>query len=148
MGTRTKGKPKTGRPSDFTPDIANEICERLSKGESLRKICEDDDFLPSARTVHRWLATEEEWAISFRQQYARAREAQADFYAEQVVEIADCADRWLGVERDPQRDRLRIDARKWYAGKLAPKKYGDKIAHVGGDEGDAPIKHNVAVEFV
>lgn len=134
-----------GRPSDFTPEIANEICERLSKGESLRKICESDDFLPSARTVHRWLALEDEWALAFRQQYARAREAQADFYAEDVVDISDEA---VADAVEVARNRLRIDARKWYAGKLAPKKYGDKIAHVGGDEGDAPIRHSVAVEFV
>lgn len=131
-----------GRPSDFTPEIANEICERLAKGESLRRICEDDEggFLPSARTVHRWLASEEDWALAFRQQYAHARERQADFYAEEVIDIADCTDGPSGVQRDPQRDRLRIDARKWYAGKLAPKKYGDKVALTGGDDGDSPLQ--------
>lgn len=137
-----------GRPSDFTPEIANEICERLSKGESLRKICESSEELPAARTVHRWLASEAEWSEAFRQQYARAREAQADFYAEEVIDISD-GDPFAEPDATAvARDRLRIDARKWYAGKLAPKKYGDKIAHVGGDEGDAPIKHSVAIEFV
>lgn len=133
-----------GRPSEFTPEIANEICERLAKGESLRRITgpDRDDFMPGQTTVFRWLEENEE----FRKQYAYARERQADLYAEQVIDIADCTDVDLtgpDGQRDPQRDRLRIDARKWYAGKLAPKKYGDKIAHVGGNEDDAPIKTKV-----
>ena len=146
----------TGRPSDFTPEIANEICERLAKGESLRAICADDEsgWLPTARTVHRWLTVEEEWASAFRQQYAHAREAQADHYADEIVAIADCTDAPAmgggaeAVVRDPQRDRLRIDARKWVASKLAPKRYGDKVALTGGGEGDAPIRTALTVSFV
>jgi hypothetical protein len=36
-----------------------------------------------------------------------------------------------------RRSALRIDARKWLAGKMAPKKYGDKqqIEHAGPDGG-------------
>lgn len=125
-----------GRPSDFTPEIANEICERLSKGESLRMICEED-AMPSRQSVQRWLAANK----AFRVQYAHAREQQAEWYAERIVDDAMTA-------TDAALGRLRMDALKWAASKLAPKKYGDKIAHVGGDEGDAPIKHSVAVEFV
>lgn len=135
-----------GRPSDFTPEIAEEICERLSKGESLRSICAGDGrtaegFMPHRSTVMRWLAENE----AFRDQYARARELQADHFVEEIIEIADqpnvrqTADGEV-VASDPQRDRLRVDARKWVASKLAPKKYGEKIAHVGGGEEDAPIR--------
>lgn len=125
-----------GRPSDFTPETANEICERLSKGESLRMICEEDG-MPSRQSVQRWLAVND----AFRVQYAHAREQQAEWYAERIVDDAMTA-------TDAAIGRLRMDALKWAASKLAPKKYGDKIAHVGGDDGDAPIKHSVAVEFV
>lgn len=131
-----------GRPSDFTPEIANEICERLAKGESLRTItgADRDDFMPSETTVRRWLAGEEDWSAEFRRQYAHARDCQADHYAEEIIAIADCTDVPLSrvdapvPPRDPQRDRLRIDARKWYASKLAPKKYGERqtIEHEGG----------------
>ena len=59
--------------------------------------------------------------------YARAREMQADLMAAQTVTIADEA-------QDANLARLRVDARKWYASKLQPKKYGDKIAQeVTGD---------------
>ena len=72
-----------------------------------------------------------------KEQYARAREAQADKFAEDIIKIADDGTRDTyvdenGNERTDQdviaRSRLRVDARKWLAGKMAPKKYGDKIA--------------------
>jgi len=147
----------TGRPSDFTPEVANEICERLAKGQSLRFICEDQEggWLPSETTVRRWLAkgdAEPDGDFGeFRRQYAQAREAQADHYAEEIIDIADGKDKpdraqidaaldGTIVIRDHNRDRLRIDARKWYASKLAPKKYGEKLA-VGGDDELGPVKH-------
>lgn len=136
-----------GRPSDFSPEIANEICERLIGGESLRGICLDD-HVPDARTVHRWLLVHEQ----FRQQYAHAREAQAETLFDDILEIADDARNdwmerrgeddagWVANGENLQRSRLRVDARKWMASKLAPKKYGDKVALTGGDEGDAPLQ--------
>lgn len=125
-----------GRPSEFTPEIANDICERLAEGESLRTICQDDD-MPSRSTVRLWRSGNAEFSA----QYTHARECQAETYAEKIVDDA-------LVATDAALGRLRMDALKWAASKLAPKKYGDKIAHVGGDDGDAPIKHSVAVEFV
>lgn len=131
----------TGRPSEFTQEAADLICEEIAKGRSLRSICADDsaefDKLPHERTVYRWLEDPEREA--FRQQYARAREAQADGKFEQTWEIAQSA-----TVESVQVARLQIDTLKWQAGKMAPKKYGDKVALTGGDEGDAPIKHTFA----
>ena len=118
---KNTGAKPVGRPSKFTQTLADNICERIANGESLRSICSDEKY-PAARTVHRWMSENEE----FCQQYARAREAQADLLAEQTVEIAD--DPKSGVDAvSVAHARLRIDARKWYAGKVAPKKYGDKV---------------------
>lgn len=135
-----------GAPSiAFDQGVADEICERLAKGQSLRKIChaDRDDFIPSRSTVLKWLNEND----AFASQYARAREAQADHFVDEIVAIADGEGLSIAIgDEDPQtyptdhnRDRLRIDARKWVASKLAPKKYGDRIAHVGGGEGEAPI---------
>ncbi len=124
-----------GRPSDFSPEIANRICEELIEGVSLRKVCLADD-MPSASTVCRWLGQFPE----FREQYAHAREAQADTLTDEMLDIADDGTNdWMekrNGEGDPggfeyngdavQRSRLRIDTRKWYASKLAPKKYGER----------------------
>ncbi len=116
-----------GRPSDYTQEIADEICTRLANGESLRAICaaDRDDFMPAMGTVFRWLADPER--ASFREQYAMAREVQAETMADEIVSIADGTG--MGVEEKvalSARDRLRVDSRKWVASKLLPKKYGDK----------------------
>lgn len=103
------------RPSKFTPVLAERICAQLAQGLSLRKICEAAD-MPSADRVRVWLLKDAE----FQAQYARARELQAEHYAEEIVEIAD-------TEEDAAKARNRIDARKWTAVKLLPKKYGDKV---------------------
>lgn len=120
-----------GRPSAFTQETADNICERLADGESLRLICASED-MPSRSMVFRWLAQID----SFRDQYARAREAQADVLADEILEIADDTTRDTiateknGVQPNSEwitRSRLRVDARKWLASKMAPKKYGDKL---------------------
>lgn len=124
-----------GRPCEYTPEIANEICERLSMGESLRKITgpDRDDFMPAETTVRRWLAGSEDWSDDFRRQYARARQDQADFKFEEAWEIArQATPETVGVAR------LRVDVVKWQAGKLAPKKYGEKTILSGDDE--SPVR--------
>lgn len=127
-----------GRPTDFNEALADQLCERLINGESLRKICRDDD-MPSASTVCRWLSQNE----AFREQYAHARVAQADTLADEILDIADdsSADETEGSVNHEivQRSRLRIDARKWLAAKMSPKRYGDKVALTGGDENDKPL---------
>lgn len=126
-----------GRPSSYTPEIAAEICKRLALGESLRAICSDSD-MPDRTTVFRWLHS----SPDFRNHYARAREDQADTFAEEIIEIADDGrNDTIVTERGEQpdtewiaRSRLRVDARKWVMSKLAPKKYGDKIDVTTGNE--------------
>lgn len=126
----------TGRPSDFTQEIADVICEKLADGESLRKICLGED-MPSKSAVFRWLLDRPD----FRDQYARAREAQADAIADEILDIADDGSNdFMGEDEKyngdaVQRSRLRVDARKWFAGKLAPKKYGDAtlVKHADAD---------------
>lgn len=131
-----------GRPSEFSSEAADEICERLARGESLRAICSDEEsgWLPSERTVHRWLNANEE----FRQQYVRAREVQADTLVDEIIDIADGKIAvTLGKEEvlsDPTRDRLRMDARKWVASKLAPKKYGEAVQMKHTDADGGPVQ--------
>ncbi|MCM5682504.1 terminase small subunit protein [Schlegelella sp. S2-27] len=122
--------------SKYTEEMAALICEEIASGKSLREICKQDG-MPDKVTVLRWLDAHE----SFRTQYARAREAQAETIFEEILEIADDArNDWMEQHADDaqtagwkfngenvQRSRLRVDARKWFLGKVAPKKYGDKL---------------------
>lgn len=135
------------RPTDYCQQVADDICQRLAEGESLRAICRDDE-MPALSSVFRWLTLHKE----FSDQYARAREEQAEALADEIVGIADeeCttvrADKH-GPREDGEgdvevvfdatavaRNRLRVEARKWVASKLKPKKYGDKtqLEHSGG----------------
>lgn len=109
---------KRGRPTDYTKDMADKICEKIANGRSLRSICAEDG-VPPMKTIYRWLEANEE----FRHQYARAREKQADYFVEEIIEIADSA---VAESAAVSKAKLQIDARKWAASKIAPKKYGDK----------------------
>lgn len=130
-----------GRPSSYTDAIADEICERLSSGESLRRICLTPD-MPDKATVFRWLASNP----TFRDQYASAREAQADVLADEIIDIADGKRaEYEGGEADVQRDRLAMDARKWVASKLKPKVYGDKT--LLGSDPDNPLPAGFDITF-
>lgn len=71
--------------------------------------------------------------------YEFARDVQADSLFDDLLTIADAND------EEVNRSRLRIDTRKWAASKLKPKKYGDKVAVVGGGDDDEPIKHSVGL---
>jgi len=105
----------------YTKAIADKICSRIANGESLNAICKGSD-MPHRHTVLGWALGQVKIAenAGFPDMYARARRAQADAFADEIVNIAD-------TEEDPQKARVRIDARKWIAGKQRPKKYGDKV---------------------
>src|SRR5271167_606819 len=77
-----------GRPSLFTTELGDEICNRIADGESLRAICEEAD-MPDKATVFRWLLGEQH--KDFCKQYIRAREAQADSLVDDILSIADDA---------------------------------------------------------
>jgi hypothetical protein len=130
-------KSKTGAPSKYSKEIADKICELIStSNRGLRSICKELDL--STMTVLRWLDDEDK--KDFCLQYARAKEEQADYLAEEILEIADDSSGDIKIIKDKagndieventeftNRSKLRVDARKWVASKLKPKKYGDKI---------------------
>jgi hypothetical protein len=144
-----------GRPSDFTQEVADRICDEIASGKSLRSICKAGD-LPDKSTVFRWLGEN----TKFRDQYACAREAQADYMAEDILDIADDGTNDYGFKEgedkdgegakpvflaeNVQRSKLRVDARKWLASKLAPKKYGDfQRTELTGKDG-GPVSLSIA----
>ncbi len=82
----TPKKRKVGRPSLYTDKLAARICRRLAEGESLRAICADK-AMPAISTVMGWLFDGNH--DGFSEQYARAREAQAEVRTDESVDIAD-----------------------------------------------------------
>lgn len=134
----------TGRPSSYTEELGLEICERIAHGESLTKICAPDS-MPKVSTVYRWLLKEK----AFCDMYTRSREDQSDTLADQIMDIGEEIPMMVITDEDGKvtkridpagvnRNRLRVDARKWVAAKLKPRKYGDRQILAG--DADAPIE--------
>jgi hypothetical protein len=141
---------KGGAPTKKTPELIATLCDGIATGKSSRAMCEQVGI--SQTTFWKWLQIDTE----FMEQYARAKERCADFYAEQTLEIADeSANDWQIREDGSryvdneavQRSRLRIDARKWYASKVAPKKYGDKVETVHSGDPANPIQKHITISF-
>jgi hypothetical protein len=130
-----------GRPTIYTQELADAICARLAKGETLKSICRDEG-MPDDRTVRTWALNDYQ---GFYPQYATARQLGLDAMADQLLEIADDTSRDYTLDSQGNlivngehinRSRLRVDVRKWYLSKLAPKRYGEKIdLNVGGQDG-------------
>jgi len=153
----------TGRPRIFTREIAERICEETAtSSKSLKSICEPEE-MPSVRTVLSWLSDGSKEDAKpelkdFLHMYARAKEEQADFLAEEIIEIADDGtndymtitkgDASYNVEDKEvtNRSKLRVESRKWIASKLKPKKYGDKVdlTHAG----EISVKQITGMEIV
>jgi len=138
---------QVGRPTDYSPELIDKICDRLTQGESLKTICKDAD-MPNTSSIFLWLAKYSE----FSDKYARAKSAQMDTMAEEIVEISDDRSNDISVDDKGnekvdwecvQRSKLKVDTRKWLMSKLAPKKYGElkTLQHQGPDGG--PIKSEV-----
>jgi hypothetical protein len=157
---RAKAKPlpakkatpaRRGRPSIFTPELAESLCDLIADGKSSRQVC--SELALSERVLFNWLKKDAE----FMQQYAHAREMQADLLFDQIIAIADTplmgtktvAKEW-GLEVTTgdmiEHRRLQVDARKWLVVQLAPKKYGDKL-QVGGAEDLPSLKHETTMNL-
>lgn len=108
--------------------LQDTICDRIAGGESLRAICAED-AMPNKGTVMRWLAKDEEFAAA----YTQAQLARAELYGDEVVDLADDK----GIPADQK--RIMVDARKWAAARLLPKKYGERMALDHG--GNVTVTH-------
>lgn len=114
--------------------VREQIIDSLAIGESLSKICERAG-MPDRRTVQRWQDADPEFDAAV----TRARESGMFVRAEKAVEDAKSA-------KDAALGRLAFDAERWYVGKLS-NAFADKVKHVGGDEGDAPIRTVTGIEW-
>lgn len=115
--------------------------------------------MPSRETVYAWMASNQ----AFSDRYARAVEDRAEKLAEEIIAIADDDEGDYGFKEvkdgdgesakpcilpdNIQRAKLRVDARKWIASKLFPRKYGDKVqSEISGPQGGAIVIHATAMD--
>jgi hypothetical protein len=122
---------KMGRPTTFTLEVADEICNKIAANtKGVKRLSNENPHWPNQDTIFTWLRTRPD----FSEQYARAKRCQAEMIIEEIIDIAD--DNALDISDSDDckvinyehisRSRLRIDTRKWLASKLIPKIYGDR----------------------
>jgi hypothetical protein len=120
---KAKVAKRRGRHSHYTPELGRAICKMLAAGMTLQAVCRRPS-MPHERTVRDWALDVDH---PFSPQYARAREIGYHRMADEIIEIADAYT--IKDVLDPhvvQRDRLRIETRKWLMAKALPKMYGEK----------------------
>lgn len=124
---------KIGRPTKYTQELADEICETIaSEGKSLQRLCSEHDHWPVRSKIYEWRRIHP----YFRDKYTEAKKEQIETFIDEIIEISDDTSRdsrensqgdevanseWLN------RSRLRVDTRKWLAGKLCPRLYGENV---------------------
>ncbi len=155
--------------SGYSRALAAKICGYLAQGMGLKKICTpgtsplSEDERPWYSAVSRWRFEFDE----FERAIVRAAQMAADALAAEVVEIADSGSAVVPTyKRDPltglqvndangqpiiehrlrtldsdviQHNKIRIEARKWYAAKLNPKRYGERLTQEHTSPPDAPV---------
>jgi hypothetical protein len=136
-------KPR-GRPSKWTQEIEDEICERLSRGEPLRAICRLEGF-PEWVTVYNWMERRD----GFSERVARARENGVEAIAQDTLAMIDAPPQLVvdnnGVSRiDPayvQWTKLRTEQRMKLLACWSPNRYGNRV-QVAGDK-ENPLQVNI-----
>lgn len=110
----------TQRSRIYSADVAEEICNRLARGESLKEICREEQ-MPSEATVYRWLMPGGELHVpEFLSHYRAARQWQQESLMERLMEVAE--DPSLTAEQR----KARMDAIKAWASRLEAKRYGQQ----------------------
>lgn len=119
-----------GRPTDYTPEQSESICEWIAEGKSLLSWTRENQV--GLSTVYQWLRKQSEFA----ENYARAREDAADTLVDRLSDIADS-------EEDIQRAKLKCDNIKWVAARMKPKNYSERhnVEHSGPGGGPIDIAH-------
>ena len=114
--------------TNYTREISDTICARMSEGKSVRAICRDPG-MPSEGTVRGWAVRDVD---GFGDRYRSARQMLLEYWADQIVDIADDG------ELDPRDRQIRTAVRQWLMSKLAPRRYGDRV-QIGGDP-ESPLQ--------
>jgi hypothetical protein len=121
-------KRKPGRPSLYTPELADEICRRYAEGAPISRICLDEG-MPARSKIYEWAEKHEE----FRDNLARARLHHADAIVDGNEQIEDGT--MLG-QIEPNAARVVLASRQWRASKFSPA-YSDKV----------DLRHSGSVNF-
>lgn len=124
---KVKEPQKRGPKSKFSEELFNKILDELAQSSTaLYKICDNNGI--TRATFTNWITDNKELFAK----YDNAKEEQLKYLAEQIIDIADNG-------TDSNRDKLRIESRKWLLSKLDRKKYGEQITQDISIKNEAPL---------
>ncbi len=137
-------KEKMGRPSEYTPELAEYICQLISTHACSVHTLIEMYALPDHRTIYNWLNTYPD----FFHNYMQAKHNQAHILADEILKVPENIPTYFDKEGTLRTDngmlgvaKLKIEALRWSAARLAPKHYGDnKATEVNNKEVDQDIK--------
>ena len=109
----------------YSDDVADEICHRVAMGETVRSIARDLGISPYTPYAWAWRRPE------FKARLELARQAQAEVYAAEGVDLCEEAQRLIDSGNARRVDvrllQLQVSTRQWIASKLLQHRYGDKV---------------------
>lgn len=115
----------------YTEELGDRICELVENGTPLSRVCKMEGF-PSAAVVYYWLRKIPE----FEAKYSISKRVQLEGLADEMLEIADDTSEDRGNSVKVNRDRVKIDTRKFLLERLLPDKYGNKTRNeISGPNG-------------
>lgn len=126
-----------GRPSTFDQAIADELCESVACGDSMREAARKQGL--NEATVRLWRKNHEAFAA----QYAHAVTARAEVFFERGNDIAMA----ISSGEEAQIARVQLDWLKWSASKLGPKQYGDKVQQEISGPGGGAIPVSLEIDL-
>lgn len=120
-----------GRPSDYTPELADTICDLFATGVSMREVCEKEG-MPSPSSVYLWLSKYEDFSDKYTRAKADGQEASLD-------DLDEIAEKVISGDIEPNAARVAADIKKWAIVKRNPKKYGEKVDLNHGGQSENPL---------
>jgi hypothetical protein len=114
-------RPGPGRPSGYSPQMAQRIARRIASGERLTEICSEKD-MPTRATVFAWRMRHK----AFADLYLEAQRCRAEGHVDEILRMADVV---MGAPdaTSVMAIRTKIDVLRWAACKFYPKAFGDKV---------------------
>ena len=121
------------RPSSYSEEIADRIVERL-QSLSLRQICEQFDDVPDRSTIHRWQDANPDFATKCARASKRHAQTVLDSVQNELLTAKTKEAAYVAG--------VKMSHAQWYASKLEPKQYGDKLDL--NHSGEVAVKRVVA----
>ena len=133
-------KPRIGRPTLYTPELAARICKEIALGTNLSRLCLLPGW-PTRETIYNWFNA----YPTFFDAYVCAREQRADTRSDRMD---DMAAKMLKGKLDPNAVRVALQNEQWQAAREAPRRFGDRVVHANDPTMPMPATNQQRVELM